>query len=164
MSVYTGNITATSYEKNADSEDETITATAETIAGNERSAQVSNPFGFLSRPVPGTKGLFADQAGGAVCIGASLEALEKGLDLAEGESVIFSVKNGAIKGQILIDSEGLLEIKNDIANLKDLIDGLIDSILDLKVLGLAGAALLPLDPATILAINAAKTEFETLLK
>jgi phage gp45-like len=166
MPVYTGDIKGTSYEKNADSEDETITATSETIAGNERSSQIMNPFGFLSRPVPGTKGVFVNQAGGAICLGSSLEALEKIADLAEGASIVFSVSGGSIKGQVLVDADGLMEIKNDVANLKDLIDGLIDSILDLQVLdpGGTGPGNWPLTAASTLAITTAKTDFETLLK
>ena len=166
MSVYTGDIKATSYEKNADSEEETITATSETIAGNERSSQIMNPFGFLSRPVPGTKGVFMDHAGGAMCLGSSLEALEKIADLAEGAAMQFSVSGGSIKGQVLVDADGLLEIKNDVSNLKDLIDGLIDSILDLKIVIASGSSSgqWPLDPGSITAITAKKTEFETLLK
>jgi len=164
MKVYTGVISGASLETNADSAVDTITATAATIAGNVRSGQIMPPFGFLSRPVAGTKGVFLDQAGGMICVGASLEKLEKEAGLAEGASLQYSTDGDVIKGQVLVDADGLLSLKNEVTDLKTLIDGLIDTIIDLKVLGTAGTTPLILDPPTILAINTAKAEFSNLLK
>lgn len=90
--------------------------------------------------------------------------LEKVADLVPGAALLFSHDGTSIKAQVLADADGLLELKNDVASLKDLLDGLIDSILDLKVLDAGGTGNWPLDPASLLAINDAKAQFDLLLK
>jgi len=182
MAVYIGNITSSSYQANSDSEFETITATAQTIAGNTRTAQVMSDFGFLSSPPEGSKGLFLDQGSGMVCIGASQEEIEKEADLSEGDVMLYSFSSGLkstfkikadgtatlqTEGDLTLDSTGsLIDIKNNLHGLKALVEALADAIKNGLVLIGAGSSSgsWPFDPTTQANIEFAKTNFSNLLK
>lgn len=182
MKVYIGNITGSTYAINADSDNETLTATAKTIADNTRTAQIISSFGLLSSPPSGAKGVFVDQGSGMLCIGATEESIEAGASLSEGDVFLYSYSGGLkstfkiaadgtatleAAGDITIDSKNdLIDIKNDLKGLKALIEALADAIKNGVILIGSGSSSgsWPFDPTTIANIETAKLDFSNLLK